>query len=174
MANYPLSVSYTPVAKDYVRASRALAKKTTSFIIMAALLILAMLGALVVLLVPSLGDQNWKNIALILLVVGIFYIVYYFAVIPWQLTRAYKKNEHLKVERTFIFTNENIQVKVGEDGTVLNWDQFQRVMDAKDFYLMVFKDGQKLYFFIPERAFNEEMTEETFVDLLYEKSIQII
>ncbi|MDF1521027.1 MAG: YcxB family protein [Brevefilum sp.] len=174
MANYPLSVSYTPEAKDYVRASRALAKKTTSFIIMAALLVLAMLGALVVLLVPSLGDQNWKNIALILLIVGIFYIVYYFAVIPWQLTRAYKKNEHLKVERTLIFTNDNIQVKVGEDGTILNWDQFQRVLDAKDFYLMVFKDRQKLYFFIPDRAFNEEVTKEAFVDLMNEKSITII
>ncbi len=174
MANYPLSLRYTPEAKDYVRASRALAKKTTSFIIMAVLLVLAMLGALVVLLVPSLGDQNWKNIALILLIVGIFYIVYYFAVIPWQLTRAYKKNEHLRVERTFIFSEENIQVKVGSDGTVLNWDQFQKVMDAKDFYLMVFKNGQKIYFFIPDRAFNEEMTKEAFVDLMNEKSIQII
>jgi hypothetical protein len=141
---------------------------------MAVLLVLAMLGALVVLLVPSLGDQNWKNIALILLVVGIFYIVYYFAVIPWQLTRAYKKNEHLKVERTFVLSEENIQVKVGSDGTVLNWDQFQKVMDAKDLYLMVFKNGQKLYFFIPDRAFNEEMTKEAFVDLMNEKSITII
>jgi hypothetical protein len=39
---------------------------------------------------------------------------------------------------------------------------------------MVFKDGQKLYFFIPERAFNEELREETFIDLMNEKSIQII
>jgi len=173
MANSPLSIRYTPEAKDYVRASRALAKKSTSFIIMAVLLILAMLGALVVLLVPSIGDQNWKNIALVLFVVGIFYIIYYFAVIPWQLIRAYKKNEHLQVEREFILSEENIRVKVGSDGTVLNWDMLQKVMNAKDSYLMVFKNGQKLYFFIPERAFNADMTEEAFVDLMNEKSITI-
>ncbi|MDY6846576.1 MAG: hypothetical protein SVP52_05520 [Chloroflexota bacterium] len=173
MANSPLSVRFTPEAKDYIRASRILAKKSTSFIIMAVLLILAMLGALVVLLLPSIGDQNWKNIALILFVVGIFYILYYFAVIPWQLTRSYKKNEHLQVEREFIFSEENIQVKVGSDGTVLNWEMLQKVMNANSFYLMAFKNGQKLYFFIPERAFNTEMTEDAFVDLINEKSIKI-
>ncbi len=173
MENLPLSIKYLPEAKDYIRASRALAKKSTSFIIMAALLILAMAAAVVILLFPSIGDQNWDNIALILLVVGVFYILYFFAVIPWQLNRAYKKNEHLQVERQFILKDETIGVKVGEEGTELDLDNLEKVVDADGLYLLVYKDKQKLYFFIPNRAFTEDVNEEAFLDYLKEKSITL-
>lgn len=173
MENLPLTIKYLPEAKDYIRASRALAKKSTSFIIMAVLLILAMIAAAVILLFPSVGDQNWNNIALILLVVGVFYILYFFAVIPWQLNRAYKKNEHLQVERQFILKDDTIGVKVGDEGTELNLDYLEKVVDAQDLYLMIYKNKQKLYFFIPNRAFSEEDTEKVFLEYLEEKSIKL-
>jgi hypothetical protein len=173
MNNLPLTIRYIPEARDYVRASRALAIKSASFLIMAALLILAMLISLVVLLVPSIGNQNVKNISLIMVIVGAFYVIYFFAAIPWQLTRAYKKNEHLQVEREFIFKDEGIHIKVGKKEIDLGLDKLQKVYDAKDAYLMFFKDRQKLYFFIPERAFNEQATEKAFVKYLDNKSISV-
>jgi len=173
MENLPLTIKYLPEAKDYIRASRALAKKSTSFIIMAVLLILAMIAAAVILLFPSVGDQNWNNIALILLVVGVFYILYFFAVIPWQLNRAYKKNEHLQVERQFILKDDTIGVKVGDEGTELNLDYLEKVVDAQDLYLMIYKNKQKLYFFIPNRAFSGEDTKKVFLEYLEEKSIKL-
>ena len=173
MENAPLTIKYIPEAKDYVRASRALAKKSTSFIIMAVLLVLAMAAAAVILLVPSLGEESWDNIAMILLVVGVFYIVYFFAVIPWQLNRAYKKNEHLQVERQFILKDESIGVRIGSEGTELNLDYLEKVVEVDDLYLMIYKDKQKLYFFIPERAFTEEVSEKAFIDYLQDKSISM-
>jgi hypothetical protein len=173
MANAPLTIRYTPEAKDYVRASRELAKNTTSFKIMAAILIVAMLVSLVILLVPSVGDQSWKNIALVFFIVGVFYVVYFFAIIPFQLKSAYKKNEHLQVQREFTLKDEGLGVKVGGEGTELKWENLSRVIDAKDFYLMVYKGTQKLYFFIPERAFDEHLTQEAFVDYLKAKSIPV-
>ena len=173
MENAPLTISYNPEAKDYVRASRALAMKSTSFIVMAVLLIVAMIAAAVILLLPSVGDQSWNNIAMILIVVGFFYIIYYFAVIPWQLKRAYKKNEHLQGERQFVLNDVNIQVKVGSEGTTLNLENLQKVVDAGDLYLLIYKDKQKFYFFIPQRAFNEDVTEKDFLNYLDEKSISV-
>jgi hypothetical protein len=173
MENAPLTIKYIPEAKDYVRASRALAKKSTSFIIMAVLLVLAMAAAAVILLVPSVGEESWDNIAMILLVVGAFYIVYFFVVIPWQLKRAYKKNEHLQVERQFILKDESIGVRVGSEGTELNLDYLEKVVEVDDLYLMIYKDKQKLYFFIPERAFTKEVSEKAFVDYLQDKSISM-
>lgn len=173
MENTPLTIKYIPEAQDYVRASRALAKKSTSFIVMAVLLIVAMIAAVVILLLPSVGEENWDNIAMIFLVVGVFYIVYFFAVIPWQLKRAYKKNEHLQVERSFILKDESIGVRVGNEGTELNLENLEKVVDNDDLFLLVYKDNRKLYFFIPERAFSEEVTEETFLDYLKEKSITV-
>ena len=173
MENTPLTIKYHPEAKDYVRASRALALKSISFIAMAVLLIISMIAAAVILLIPSLGDQNWDNIALILLVVGVFYIIYYFVVIPWQLKRAYKKNEHLQVERQFILKDEAIGVKVGQEGTELNLENLQKVVNADDLFLLIYKDKQKLYFFIPKQAFTEDVTEEAFLDYLEAKSISV-
>ena len=173
MENSPLTIKYIPEAQDYVRASRALAKKSTSFVIMAVLLLLAMAAAAVILLLPSVGEESWDNIALILLVVGVFYIIYFFAVIPWQLRRAYKKNEHLQVERQFTLNEERIGIRVGNDGTELLLDKLEKVVQDDDLYLLVYKDNQKLYFFIPERAFTEEATEEAFLSYLKEKSITL-
>lgn len=173
MENTPLTIKYHPEAQDYVRASRALAKKSTSFIIMAVLLIVAMIAAAVILLIPSVGEESWDNIAVILLVVGAFYIVYFFAVIPWQLKQAYKKNEHLQVERQFILKDESIGVRVGNEGTELSLDHLEKVVDVDNLYLMIYKDKQKLYFFIPDRAFSEEVSEKVFVDYLREKSISV-
>jgi hypothetical protein len=173
MENTPLTIKYRPEAQDYVRASRALAKKSTSFIIMAVLLIVAMIAAAVILLIPTIGEESWDNIAVILLVVGAFYIVYFFVVIPWQLKRAYKKNEHLQVERQFILKDESIGVRVGKEETELDLEHLEKVVDVDDLYLMIYKDKQKLYFFIPRRAFTEDVTEEAFVEYLREKSISL-
>ena len=173
MENLPLTIKYLPEARDYVRASRALAKKSTSFIIMAVLLILAMAAAAVILLLPSVGEENWDNIALILLVVGVFYIIYFFAVIPWQLRRAYKKNDHLQVERQFVLKEDVIGIKVGEEGTELELDKIEKVVDTDDLYLLIYKNKQKLYFFIPDRAFSAEASEESFLAYLEEKSIKL-
>jgi len=173
MENSPLTIKYNPEAQDYVRASRALAKKSTSFVIMAVLLLLAMAAAAVILLLPSVGEESWDNIALILIVVGVFYIIYFFAVIPWQLRRAYKKNEHLQVERQFTLNDESIGIRVGNDGTELRLDKLEKVVKDDDLYLLVYKDNQKLYFFIPERAFTEDATEEAFLAYLREKSITL-
>lgn len=173
MADSPLTISYKPEAKDYIRASRALAVKSTSFIIMAVLLMIAMLAALVILLVPSIGDPGWQNIALVFLLVGLFYVLYFVAIIPWQLSRAYKKNEHLQVERAFTLKDDSIGVRVGVDNTELEWENLQKVIDAKYLYMMIYKDSRKLYFFIPDRAFNEDVTGEAFVAYLKAKAIPV-
>lgn len=173
MEESPLTIRYTPEADDYVHASRALAKSSKSFIIMAVLLILSIIAGVVVLLIPNIENPGWKNSALILLVVGVFYIFYYFLVIPFQLRRAYKKQQHLKVEREIVLKDEDVSIKIGEGGIDLKLVNLEKVIFAKELYLMVFKDKQNLYFYIPERAFNQDVTKDTFLAYLKSKSIQI-
>lgn len=96
----PLLIRYIPEKDDYLQASRALAYKSTAFKVLAAVILVAMLAALVVLIFPGIGNPTWESIALILVVVGAFYIVYYFVIIPFQFSRAFKKNEYLRQERT--------------------------------------------------------------------------
>ena len=73
----------------------------------------------------------------------------------------------------FVLNDVNIQVKVGSEGTTLNLENLQKVVDAGDLYLLIYKDKQKFYFFIPQRAFNEDVTEKDFLNYLDEKSISV-
>jgi hypothetical protein len=64
-------------------------------------------------------------------------------------------------------------VKVGENGTEFTWENLEKVIEAKKLFLMMYKDSKKLYFFIPNRAFGEEVTKTTFKEYLKAKSITV-
>lgn len=169
----PLVIRYTPEKDDYLRASRALAFKSTVFKILAGVILFAMLGALIVLLVPGIGNPTWENIALIFLIVGVFYVVYYLVIIPFQFSRAFKKNVFLQQERTYTFTDEAIHLQIGENETDMDWENIQKAVHSKDFYLLINTVEGQGYPIIPKRAFDQAQTQENFVKLLASKSIPI-
>ena len=173
MEKTPLTLRFTPEAEDYVKASRTLATNSKTFIIMGGLLLVGMLGAIVVLLLPSIENPGWKNMAMIFLVVSGFYVIYYFFIIPFQLKRSYKKQAHLKTDREITLQDKQISIRIGKGDISLDWENLERVIDANDFFLMIYKDQQKIYFFVPERAFNQDVTKDAFMDVLKAKSIQI-
>jgi hypothetical protein len=158
----PLVFRFKPEKNDYVQASRALANKTPMFIVLASVTLLIMVGSLVVLVVPSVGNPTWNNVAIVSLVVGAFYLVYYFLLIPLQLNGTYKKNEYLQKERTLTVTDEGINMKVADRSSDLAWDNFEKVLDCKDIYILIYKADQRVYPFIPKRAFTEPGSEEAF------------
>ena len=158
----PLQFRFKPEKNDYVQASRALANKTPMFIVLASVTLLIMLGSLVVLVVPSIGNPTWNNVAIVSLLVGGFYLVYYFLLIPLQLGGTYKKNESLQKERVLTVSDANVSMKVGDRSSDLTWENFEKVLDCKDLYLMIYKADQRVYPFVPKRAFTEPGAEEAF------------
>jgi hypothetical protein len=158
----PLIIQFTPEKNDYVRASRALANKTPAFIVLAAITILLMVGALVVLLVPSIGDSTWNNVAIISLVIGAFYLVYYFVVIPMQLGRSFKSNELLQKARVLVFDETGLTMTVADRRSEMAWENFEKLVDGGALYLMVYKAKERLYPFVPKRAFDAPGSEEAF------------
>ncbi|MEA3327320.1 MAG: hypothetical protein U9R53_08435 [Chloroflexota bacterium] len=168
-----LELTYTPEKKDYVKASRALAKKTTLFIILAGVLALGVIASAVILLVPSIGNATWRNIAVAVLWVGIFYVVYYLVLIPVQLSRAYKKNEFMKMERRFTLTDANLLMAIGDKSQELEWEHLRKVIYDGGLYLMVYKEDSPVYPFIHERAFKDDAEKAAFENFLKEKSITI-
>lgn len=158
----PLQIQFTPEKNDYVRASRALANKTPIFIVLAAITILLMVGALVVLLVPSIGDSTWDNVAIISLVIGVFYLVYYFVLIPMQLGRSFKSNELLQEERVLVLDETGLAMTLADRHSEMAWENFEKVLDSGALYLMVYNAKEKLYPFVPKRAFEAPGSEEAF------------
>ncbi len=168
-----LVLTYTPDKKDYVKASRALAKKTILFIILAAVLALGVVASAVILLMPSIENPTWKNIAIAVIWVGVFYVVYYLVLIPIQLSRAYKKNDFMKMERRFTITDAKLLMEIGEKSQELDWEHLRKVIYDGGLYLMVYKEDSPVYPFIHERAFTDDSEKEAFLNFLKEKSIPI-
>jgi hypothetical protein len=168
-----INLQFTPVQKDYVRATRVLARKSPGFITMAIILFIAIIAAAIVKFVPGVGQPSWDNIAVAVLIVGAFYILYFLAIVPLQFSKNYKQNEYLKMERNFTISDEQMIMTVGDRTSTFDWENFQKVIDGGDFFLMIYKAQQRVYPFIPKHAFEEESAFQAYLDLLAEKSIPV-
>ena len=167
----PIHLRYTPEKKDYVRASRVLARNTPGFMVIAVVILLAMTAAAVILLIPGVENATWRNVALVVLLVGAFYIIYYFVFIPLQLYKAYKTNPYLQKEREFTFTDEQIIMEIDDKVTQLDWDHFQKVIDGGSFYLLIYQAEERVYPFVPKDAFEDQRAHDAFLQLLESKSV---
>jgi hypothetical protein len=169
----PINVRFTPEKKDYIRATRLLASKSTGFVILAAILGLLIIASAVVLIFPGVGDPSWNSIAMMVLFVGLFYVLYFLALIPFQFSRSYKKNPYLQMERQFTISDENLLMQVGDKLSTLEWAYIQKVMDGGDFFLLIYKAQQRFYPFIKKAAFEDQTALDSFLVLLKENSIPV-
>jgi hypothetical protein len=169
-----LTIHFTPERGDYVRASRTLAQKSPWFLALAGLILLAVIGSALLVIFSRLGGENLRSLAPIVLLVGLVYLLYYVFMIPWQLGRAYKANEHLRLERTLTFFDTHLRMGFGERSVDLPWENLQKVVDGGDYYLMIFKGDQLVYPFIPGRAIPEVHDREALLAFFGEKSIPVI
>ena len=168
-----LVVRFTPKKEQYVRATRILAKKSPGFMTLAAILALAVIASAVILIFPGLGQQNWNSIALMVILVGAFYLFYFTVLVPMQFSKNYQKNEYLQMEREFIISDEQMIMHVGDKTSNLKWENFQKVLDDKDLYLLLYKAQERFYPFIMKSAFADQESLDAFLSLLSEKKIPI-
>ena len=82
----PLQFKFTPNKKDYIQASRLMAFKTPLFVLLAVVVVIIIVGSLIGLVFQLFTDSSWNNVALVSLLVGAFYVFYYFVMVPAQLT----------------------------------------------------------------------------------------
>jgi hypothetical protein len=135
----PLTIRYSPQKDDYIQASRALALKSPLFLILASVVLLAMAASAVILVLNPAGTSTLQSASGIVLLVGAFYLVYYFVLIPFQLTKAYKTTDYLREEREFSFTSEQVKMKIGEDEIEFAWENFKNVIDGRRLFVMVYR-----------------------------------
>ncbi len=169
----PLILDFTPEKNDYVHASRMLSTKTPVFLITSVLMLLITLGSLILLIFPEIGDPSWRGIAVVFLITGAFYILYFVFLIPFQLKSAFKKNAYLQEPRKFTFKDENIVMTVSENTTVLEWENVKKLIQSNGSYLIMYQDRERFYPFILGRAFDDKAAEAAFLDFFKSKSIQI-
>jgi hypothetical protein len=167
----PINLKFTPEKKQYIRATRALAIKSPGFLVLAIVLALGMIGSVIVLILGK--PEGVLPYAPMVIMIGLFYLLYFFVIIPWQFSRSYKSNPYLKMERSFTISDENLLMAVGDKSNEFQWENFQKVIDGGDFYLMIYKAQNRIYPFIPKDAFASQADHEAFLQHLAEKSIPV-
>jgi hypothetical protein len=172
--NEKIIIEYTPEKNDYIQASKVLAKKTPSFRILAGIILLVAATSIVILFIPSLRYTGWLNVATVTLLVCAFYIFYYLVLIPYQLSRSYQRSDSLKMNRRFTLGDEHVLMEIGENSSILPWEKFQKVMEGKEIYLLVFMDENRIYPLLPKRSFPDEATRDAFLNLIKSKSVPLV
>ncbi len=168
-----LILTYQPEKEDYIKASHTLAMNTTSFILVGLLILFVVIASVVVLFVPAIGSGSWRSTAFVGLAMGAFFIVNFWLIIPYQLSKAYKQNENLRKERKLVINDAGVRMQIGERATDFPWENFQRVVEHDRFYLMIYKAEERVYPFIPQRAFEKESSEGDFRAVLKNKAIPV-
>lgn len=169
-----ITIQYTPEKRDYVRASRLLARNSPWFLVVAVVVLLAMLGSAVILMVPRVGGGTLRQVAPIVLLVSLVYSVYFLFLIPLQLGRAFKSNEHLRMERTLTFLATHLHMQIGGQSVDLPWDTLQRVIDGGEYFLLIFQGDEQVYPFIPGRALADPSTRAAVLAFFRAKSIPVL
>lgn len=169
-----LTLQYTPEKRDYVRASRVLARKSPWFLIVGVVILLAMLASVVIMIMPDVGSDGLRRTAPVVLVASLGYALYFLLFIPIQLGRAYRSNEHLRMARILTFFDTHLEMRIGEQRVELPWAILQQVIDGGDYLLMLFKGDQQVFPFIPNRAFDDGHTRQTVIDFFKAKTIPVI
>ena len=168
-----LVFTYQPEKQDYINASRILAVKTPSFLVVGALILLVVAASIVVLAVPNLGDPSWRSAAFVGVAMGAFYILNFWLIMPYQLSNAYKRNENLRKERILRIKDSKVTLQIGDQTNEFSWEHFQKVLERSGFYLLIYRAEQRIYPFLPARAFMDETMKKDFLTLLEEKGIPI-
>jgi Na+(H+)/acetate symporter ActP len=150
-----------------------MAFKTPIFIVLVVVTVIIILGSLIGLVFQLFPDPTWNNVAFVSLLVGAFYIVYYFIVTPAQLNKTISKNETLQKDRKFTFGETEVDLMIGRNTSRLPWDNFVHVLNGRTMYIMVYEEGKKTYPFLPKRAFTDPDAEKAFLQMLEEHDIPV-
>ncbi|MFU8826316.1 MAG: hypothetical protein ACNA70_02375 [Brevefilum sp.] len=169
-----LTLSYTPEKRDYIRASRLLLKKSPWFLFLAGLIALLVVGAGIVLAFPGLVGAQLRSAAVFVLLFGLAYLVYILLLIPVQLNKAFKTKPHMRMARTLHFFTSHLHMRIGEDGVELPWEHLHQVIDGGDGLLMLFRGEERVFPFIPERAFENRRDRDVLMAFFREKSIPVL
>jgi hypothetical protein len=158
-----ISFQFTPVKGDYIKTTRAIHMSNRQLWPILVAVVLVELCLLSAVLGRRLGDSplNWMFVLPVPLAV-----VYIFVWGPINLGRQIEKNERLTCEMTWQVDDNQILAKNKFAETKMDWGTFQRFIETKDYYYLVYTINKRMFQFVPKRAFESKEQEAAFREML--------
>ncbi len=172
-----LSFGFTPNKNDYIKSFQAYYLNNWGIW---AVLVLATISlgviAFLALLSGELRDNFSFALAFIIpLIVFIFlgcFLLFALVINPLQIANKVKKDERLHSPIQYEVSAEQILFKNQFTETKTDWGSFQKFIETKDVFLLVYSINKRMFQIIPKRAFASSDDEQTFKQLLISKNLK--
>ena len=115
--------------------------------------------------------NGWQNslMSILLLLLLPAFLLYMLVFTPWSYAQKVKKDERLRAKTTWMVSEEQIFVKNEYSESKRAWDEYDRVIESRAYYLF-FAQGQRgLTHILPKRAFFTVDQELKFQKMVFKK-----
>ena len=159
----PLIIRFTPVQQDYANVLRLFFLQRTGTRLSLGFLALAF-GLIIFSIIsqgtpPTIFEWIW------LLLPPLF--VYFVLVIqPSRVARQAAQNEQLVTETTWELSDGGLQISSSFGSTHLDWEDLNKLLTSKEYYLVLLKTNKNALRFIPRRAFTSPQEQDQFLEIL--------
>lgn len=164
-----IRAQFKPTPSDYVKTTLAFYFTQRSILLLTAISIL-----FAVLAVPYSLVQwaRGSNIALFILAIVFGFLLIAAATVAAPLLRVRRmvdKDETMRAETVWSITNDRIELRNRFEKTDLAWELFDRLIDTRQYFLLVYAGNKRQFTFLPKHAFSTEQERERFKLMAQEK-----
>jgi hypothetical protein len=161
----PITLRFVPTKQDYANVLRLFFLLRTSTRV--SLGFLAVAFGLIIFSVASQGTLP-SAFQLVWLLLPPLFLVYVFFYQPSRMASQAMSNEQLAAEATWELTDSGVNISSRFGETQMGWDDLQKLVVTKSYYLLLNKANKNTFRFIPRRAFTSAQETEQFLAIVKE------
>jgi hypothetical protein len=167
---FMLFFKFTPTKDDYIKAFRTF--YLSSWPVWGVLIVFLLSQIIFFGLAFIRGDLGFDLGGILPIVLIVFiasYLAFTLVINPMTAASKLEKNERLSSPVQYEVNDEQIMFKNQFAETKLDWGSFQKVIESKDIFLLVYTTNKNMFQIIPKRAFASTDDEQAFKNLLNTK-----
>jgi hypothetical protein len=158
-----LTLRYTPTVKDYATVLRLFNSRRTSMKV--SLVLLAIAFGLILFAILTKGSPL-TALELIWLLFPPLFVIFTFYLQPVRIAQKAVQNEQLVAEATWEVSGAGVQILSRYGSTNLGWETLKKLVQTRDYYLLLSKENKNSFRFLPRRAFTSPQDEQLFLQMV--------
>jgi hypothetical protein len=158
--DHPLILRYTPTKQDYANVLRLFFFQRTSTRVSLGFLALAF--GLIIYTIASQGSPP-SIYELVWLLLPPLFVAYVFFFQPSRMASRAIQNEQLAAEATWEVSDAGVKITNRFGEIQMDWDNLQKLVTTKEYYLLLSKINKNAFRFMPKRAFTSPQETEQFM-----------
>jgi hypothetical protein len=165
-----LSFGFTPTKSDYIKSFRAF--YLSNWKILAFLIFVSVPQVICIFSALIRGEFGYGfgfAIPITILLFLCFLAIYALLINPLMIANKIEKDERLHSSVQYEVTDEQLLFRNQFAETKLDWGSFQKFIETKDLFLIVYTVNKNMFQIIPKRAFTSSEDEQSFRNLLNQK-----